>query len=218
MAHVAAGGGAHGLDPWVETLASLLEAQPEPADVQQALAPMVALGVDVAAALRAIARYEHALEADWHANDWRRSHPEFLRKYALAMFAYTLQDPNIYRPLGTALHAADRDVGPGGVSEAVRVALPFAKLLDVALVEAVRVWGAFIGQVFRGVKHAFPEPIVATHDPEGYFPPGRELSWFEFNSSSTRFDVMYREWFRSRSQRRSQRLMLMLMLWLSPRR
>ena len=51
----------------------------------------------------------------------------------------------------------------------------------------------------RVAKHAFPEPTVSAHDPEGYFPPGRELTWFEFNSSSTRFDVMYREWFCGKS-------------------
>ena len=129
MADAAAlGGGAHGLDPWLDVFERLLDEQPEPADVAEALALMAGLGVDVAAALRAAERYARAPEADWHPDDWRRSHPEFPRKYALVIYVYTLQDPNVYGPLGNALHATDRAAGPGGVSPAVRSALPFAKL------------------------------------------------------------------------------------------
>eukprot|EP01043_Picozoa_sp_COSAG02_P047796 COSAG02_NODE_4620_length_5156_cov_2.045284_1_plen_557_part_00 len=199
--------GVHGLDPWLRTLGAELAAEPEPGDVPTALAPLAAFGIDVNAVLRATAIYQSAPEADWHPDDWRRSHPKFPPQYALVIYVYTMQDPNVYGPLGSALHAPDRDSGPGGVSPRVRAFLPLSKLLDVALVEAARVWGPYVGQVFRGVKYAFPEPTLALHDPVGYFPsghqpggpPARELNWFEFNSSSTRFDVMYREWFCGKS-------------------
>ena len=205
-AAAAAMAGVHGLEPWLGALRAKLAAEPEPADIAEALAPLAAFGIDVAAVLRAVARYESAPEADWHPDDWRRSHPEFTAKYATALHVYTLQDPNVFGPLGNALHAADRGAGPGGVSPRVRAFLPLAKLMDVALVAAARMWGAFVGQVFRGVKYAFPEPTLAAHDPEGYFPsgqpggpPARELNWFEFNSSSTKFDVMYQPWFCGKS-------------------
>ena len=73
--------------------------------------------------------------------------------------------------------------------------LPFVKLLDVAMLEAAITWGFFVGQAYRGVKYAFPKPTPAEHDPSGYFPMGRELHWFAFQSSSTEFEVMYRPWF-----------------------
>eukprot|EP01043_Picozoa_sp_COSAG02_P062087 COSAG02_NODE_8481_length_2554_cov_7.631738_2_plen_535_part_00 len=206
MAAAAAMAGVHGLEPWLRTLRVKLAAEPEPRDVPTALAPLAAFGIDVDAVLLAVSIHQSAPEADWHPDDWRRSHPEFPPQYALVIYVYTMQDPRVYAALGAALHAADRDSGPGGVSPRLRAFLPLTKLLDVALVAAARVWGPFVGQVFRGVKYAFPEPTVALHDPVGYFPsgqpggpPARELNWFEFNSSSTRFDVMYRPWFCGKS-------------------
>eukprot|EP01046_Picozoa_sp_COSAG06_P053474 COSAG06_NODE_9256_length_1945_cov_2.793608_1_plen_506_part_10 len=199
MAAAAAMAGAHGLDLWLGVLRGELASTPEPRDVPTALAPMAAFGVDVDAVLLAVTIYKSAPEPDWHPDDWRRSHPEFPTKYALVINVYSMQMPNVYAPLGEALRGTDRDAGPGGVSPRVRAFLPFAKLLDVALVAAARVWGPFVGQVFRGVKYAFPEPTLAAHDPEVYFPPGRELNWFAFQSSSTKFDVMYQPWFCGKS-------------------
>jgi hypothetical protein len=192
-------GGAHGTDPWLFKLHELLVAEPVPVELDQALAPLTAVGVDVAAVHKAIARHASAPRTTWHPDDWRHSHPEFPAKYALAIHVYTLQDPNVYKPLGEAMHTDARAIGPSGVSSAFRAVLPFAKLLDVGLREAARVWGCFIGQVFRGVKYAFPRPTAAEHDPERHFAPGRELYWFEFNSSATHFDVMYEAWFCGKS-------------------
>ena len=39
--------------------------------------------------------------------------------YAVAIHIYTRQDPNVYSPLGAALHDPNRGNGPGGVSEDV---------------------------------------------------------------------------------------------------
>ena len=196
----AAHAGVHGLDPWLESLRALIDAEPVPATLEDALAPLAALGgADVAAALRAVERQRRAPPGAWHPDDWRRTHPDFPEKLAFAIFVYTLQDPNIYKPLADAMHAADRAAGPGGVSAAVRACLPFAKLLDVSLVEAAILWGFFVGQTFRGVKYAFPKPTLAEHNPEAYFPLERQLFWFEFNSSATEFGVMYRDWFCGKS-------------------
>ena len=192
-------GGAHGTDPWLFKLRELLAAEPEPVELEQALVPLAAVGVDVAAVCRAVARHASAPRTAWHPNDWRYSHPEFPAKYALAMHVYTLADPNVHKPLGVAMHTNARATGPGGVSPAFRAVLPFAKLLDVGLEEAAIVWGCFVGQVFRGVKYAFPRPTAAEHDPEGHFTPGRVLHFFEFNSSATSFDVMYEPWFCGKS-------------------
>ena len=191
----AAHAGVHGLDPWLESLRALIDAEPVPATLEDALAPLAALGADIAAALRAVERQRRAPPGAWHPDDWRRTHPDFPEKLAFAIFVYTLQDPNIYKPLADAMHAADRAAGEGGVSEAVRACLPFVKLLDVAMLEAAITWGFFVGQAFRGVKFAFPKPTLAEHNPTAYFPMGRELHWFAFQSSSTEFEVMYRPWF-----------------------
>ena len=188
-------GGVHGLDRWLETLRDLLTAEPEPGSLDEALAPLAQIGVDVPAVRAAAQRRLNAPAAAWHPDDWRHSHPDFPLKYALAIHVFTLQSPNLYTPLGASLHGIDRDAGPGGVNENVRACMPYARLLDAALEEALLVWGPFVGQTFRGVKYAFPKPTVAEHDPVAYFPLGRELHWYEFNSSSTEFEVMYREWF-----------------------
>ena len=162
----AAQGGVHGLDDWLETLKQLIAAEPEPASLPAALEAVRALGIiDVDAVLRACERLLNAPPAAWHPEDWRNSHPDFPEKFALAAYAYTLQDPNIYTPLGDALHGTDRASGPGGVSDRVRAWLPFAKLLDMGLEEVALVWGYFLGQTFRGVKYAFPKPTFAEHNP-----------------------------------------------------
>ena len=170
----AALGGVHGQDGWLETLKGLIAAEPVPDSLPAALEPVRALGtVDVDAVLRAAKRRLKAPAGAWHPEDWRNSHPEFPEMLALTMHVYTLQDPNVYTPLGDALHGADRASGPGGVSPAgkstrnsrlardlsgvdrdrmlaiaVRAWLPFAKLLDMALEESVRVFAAVLPLIF----------------------------------------------------------------------
>lgn len=119
--------------------------------------------VDVERVLAACRDLLAAPEGAWHEADWRRTHPQFPRKCALVIYIFTLQEPNVYTHLGAALHDPNRASGPGGVSEDVLACLPLAKLLDVALDLASRpeYWGFFVGQVFRGVKYAFPKPTLA---------------------------------------------------------
>lgn len=120
----AALGGVHGLDCWLETLKALIAVEPVPASLPASLEAVRALGIiDVDAVLRAAQRRLNAPQGAWHPEDWRHSHPEFPDKFALVMFVFTLQDPNVYSPLGSALHGADRASGPGGVSELVALGL-----------------------------------------------------------------------------------------------
>jgi hypothetical protein len=192
----AAHGGTYGLDPWLATLHTALATEPEPDSLDAALAPLSAVpDVDVPGLLRAANLRLNAPPGSWPPDDWRRTRPDFPTKFALAFHVFTLQDPNLYRPLGAACHARDRQSGPAGISPQLRAFLPYMKLVDMGMDEAALFWGYFVGKTTRGVKYAFPEPLVATHDPEAHFPAGRELHWFEFNSSSTKFDVMYRPWF-----------------------
>eukprot|EP01047_Picozoa_sp_COSAG01_P026052 COSAG01_NODE_1665_length_9571_cov_8.037162_4_plen_779_part_00 len=192
----AAHGGTHGLDPWLATLRAALAAEPVPDSLEAALAPLAAVpAVDVPRLLRAAHVRLHAPPGSWPPDDWRRTRPDFPDKFALAFHVFTLQNPNLYGPLGAACHAVDRQAGPGGISAQLRAFLPYMQLVEAGMDEAALFWGFFTGKTTRGVKYAFPEPNVATHDPEGHFPPGREVHWFEFNSSSTKFSVMYRPWF-----------------------
>ena len=192
------GGGVHGQDPWVQRLRDLIDAEAEPASLQEAVRPLAALGIDVAAVLVAAEAHLTRSQTAWLADDWRFSHPDFPTKYALVIYVYTLHDPNVFQPLGAVLHdTADRAQGQGGVSANVRACLPFTKLLEIALAQAAITWGFFVGQTFRGVRWAFPDP--SAHDPETHFPPGRELRICEFRSSSTIYDVMYQPQFCGRS-------------------
>lgn len=177
-------------------LERVIDEEPEPPDVLTAIRPLAQLGVDVGAVQAAVDRYLSLSEGDWHPDDWRRSHPDFPRKYAAAAYIFTREDLGIYRVLGTAMHdTVGRAVGPGGVSPRMRACLPLIKLLDVGLVEAARLWGFFEGETLRGVKYAWPRPDVGGHDPTRHFPTGREFHWFEFNSSSRDPMVMYRPYF-----------------------
>ena len=203
MAH---SGGAHGGDVWLPVLNRLIADEPEPATLNLAIAPLADVGVDVVAVLATVNRFLDLAQADWHRDDWRHTHPGFPGKYAGVAHIYTLQDPNVYTALGAAMHSINRSAGPGGVSPEMRACLPFIKLLDVALIEAVIVWGFFTGETLRGVKHAFPQPTVADHDPKRHFMPngvGRELHWLEFNSSATNPQVMYRPYFCGRQGKRT---------------
>ena len=205
--------GVHGQHAWLETLRGLIHNQAVPATLEEALAPLAALRdratgrqkIDVGAVLAACEQWLAAPQGAWDPAHWRRTHPDFPVLFAQTIHVYTRQDPNVYKPLAEAMFDPNRAIGPDGqnpgVSADVNACLPFVKLLDVALVEAAIFWGFFSGQVFRGVKFAFPNSAAAPpeHDPEGYFEVGREFHWHEFKSSSTDFNVMYKPWFCGKS-------------------
>ena len=44
-------------------------------------------------------------------------------------------------------------------------------------------WGPFTGEVYRGIRHAFPQ--FDKHDPEKYFYTDRQIYWYDFKVSSS---------------------------------
>ena len=111
---------------------------------------------------------------------------------AIAIYLYTIDEPKLYKFINTACHAADRDVGQGGLSPSLRACMPYIKFLDTAL-ERLPAKDHFKGRANRGVKWAFPKP--EEHNPEAYFFPGRTFCWYEFKSASFSFDTMYMDCF-----------------------
>ena len=111
---------------------------------------------------------------------------------AIAIYLYTIDEPKLYKFINTACHAADRDVGQGGLSPSLRACMPYIKFLDTAL-ERLPAKYHFKGRANRGVKWAFPKP--EDHDPEAHFPKGRQFFWYEFKSAAFKFEVMYQETF-----------------------
>ncbi len=184
-------GGVSAVDPWLGELHELLDEEPLCDSIDEALEPTAAHGVDVVQIIQIVAAWLAAPAANWTESDWRRTHPEFPRDYAGAIYAYTLPC-ELYKKLNAAMRAPDRGGAAFcGCSAELRAWLPYAKFLDTALQEAGAIWGTFTGKCHRGVQFAFPKPTVAQHDPEKYFNVGRELNWFEFKSSSTSFETMY---------------------------
>jgi hypothetical protein len=119
--------------------------------------------------------------------------PADFMRFALAIYAYTLEDPAIYRVINRVMFDPARGVkgaAPGkDLSPALRACAPYIKLLDEAL---ARLPAAFVfsGRVQRGVKWVYPRPEA--HNPERYFARGAELTWYEFKSSSQKTEVMSR--------------------------
>jgi hypothetical protein len=185
-------GGVASVDPWLSQLRELLEEEPVCGSLDESLEPLVQHGVDVGQIRQIVAAWLAAPEADWTESDWRRTHPEFPRDCAAAIYAYTLPSV-VYQKLNAAMRAPDRGGAAFcGCSAELRAWLPYAKFLDVALQKAGDVWGPFAGKCHRGVQFAFPKPTVAEHDPEEYFHVGKHLNWFEFKSASTDFETMYK--------------------------
>lgn len=105
----------------------------------------------------------------------------------MAIYVYTIETPKIYAAMNGAVHATDREDGPGGISPRLRACMPYIKFLDTAL-EQLPAQFRFAKVVNRGVKWAYPKP--ESHDPMAKFPIGSFLYWYEFKSSAVDFDVM----------------------------
>jgi hypothetical protein len=116
----------------------------------------------------------------------------FLIGFALTIYAYTLENPSLYRIVNGQVFDPELSEGPGGVSAGLRTCLPYIKHLEEshkALPEEFR----FAGRCYRGVNWTFPSP--QNHDPESYFLQGRKLFWYEFKSKSREVSTMYQERF-----------------------
>ncbi len=125
------------------------------------------------------------------ARQTRQTRVAFRLRFALAIYAYTLDDPGIYTVINRVMFDPARGVkgaAPGkDLSPRLLACAPYIKLLDEAL---ARLPAAFVfqGRVQRGVKWVYPHPD--RHDPLRHFKPGAELTWYEFKSSSQKTEVM----------------------------
>eukprot|EP00300_Choanocystis_sp_HF-7_P017041 c19620_g1_i1.p1 GENE.c19620_g1_i1~~c19620_g1_i1.p1 ORF type:complete len:316 (+),score=44.37 c19620_g1_i1:1-948(+) len=110
--------------------------------------------------------------------------------YAIAICAYTLDDPKVYRFVNEVMYSSSRNQGAAGISPALSKWLPYIKFLDTALT-ALDSQFVYAGECFRGVKWVFPS--VENHNPEQYFFRGREFYWYDFKSASRSREVMSNE-------------------------
>ena len=76
----------------------------------------------------------------------REGVPEYRLDFAVAIYLYTLDDPKFHEVINGAMHAPDRDSGPGGLSELLHACMPFIKFLDTAL-ESLPAKFRFAGKV-----------------------------------------------------------------------
>jgi hypothetical protein len=129
---------------------------------------------------------------------------DYSEEFALGVWVYSLEYPNVYGLVNGVCHAADRRDGPGGMSESMRKCLPYIKFLDTALAslpEKYKFTGQlpwnlfpdFDGSVKRGVKWVYPSP--ADHRPASHFPSGKEIYFYEFRSASRKAEIMSRKQF-----------------------
>ena len=184
-------------DEWARNLRAVIETVPVCATLDDAIAPLAALGLD----LGAVRRYARGARPELRVALRAHGITEYGEERALTIRVYTVEDPfALYRLINGEMHSPDRGSGPGGISVGLRACFPYIKLLWVSLEELPPQFH-FSGRCQRGVKWAFPTPQVheparaGDHDPEAYFYEGREFYWFEFKSSSTQFGVMYDDCF-----------------------
>ena len=176
-------------EAFVFSLRKALRSEPLAKTVLEALRPLLEMaGIEVEMVAAALAGRQPTMRARLR----QEGVEDYSIQHALAIYAYTLQNPKIYAVMNGAIHATDRENGKGGISPELRSCIPYMKFLDTALEELPEKY-KFKGRVNRGVKWAFPDP--ESHDPEGAFPVGRTLYWYEFKSSAKSFDVMYHDCF-----------------------
>ena len=179
-------------DAWEYRLKGLMDSTPLAATALEALQPLADLS-DFSIEWKLLEYVVQKQERRWRKQDKLGKlglHSGFMR-FALAIYAYTLDDPGIYTVINRVMFDPARGVkgaAPGkDLSPRLLACAPYIKLLDEAL---ARLPAAFVfrGRVQRGVKWVYPRPDA--HDPERYFAPGIELTWYEFKSSSQKKEVM----------------------------
>jgi TPR repeat protein len=127
---------------------------------------------------------------------------DYSEEFALAIWVYSLEQPNVYGLVNGVCHAENRKEGPGGVSVEMRKCLPYIKFLDTALANLSdkhkftgelpwSLFPDFDGSVKRGVKWVYPSPN--DHRPATHFPFGKEIYFYEFRSASRKAAIMSRD-------------------------
>jgi hypothetical protein len=175
---------------WKFTLRKDIDETPLASNLLEAARPMESVGLDMAmfAAVIDDARPSMVAKLTLHGLDL----DTFLISFAMSIYAYTLENPSLYRIVNGQMFDLKRSEGPGGVSAGLRACLPYIKYLEESL-KALPEEFRFVGRCYRGVKWTFPSP--QNHDPESYFHEGHQLFWYEFKSTSRVVSTMYQECF-----------------------
>lgn len=95
---------------------------------------------------------EH-MRTDMQSAEWEGGDIDL--QYAACIRSYTHEEPPCYRVMSGALNNTAARMQGLRLSEAVRMVLPYCKLLDVSL-QALPACFHYQGVVYRGVKWAFP--------------------------------------------------------------
>jgi hypothetical protein len=169
-------------------LVETLRAAPLAPTLDDTLHTLGEVGLSVGA-LRDLVRDKRA---DMRAILIREGVSAYREDFALAIFLYTVEHPQLYKAINGALRARDRVSAAGALSDAMRACLPYAKFLCEALAGAPAKF-IFDGRCHRGIQWAFPSPDA--HDPETFFYVGKEFWWYEFKSTSEDFGTMYKPYF-----------------------
>lgn len=187
---------------WRRFLQRHLDRTPVPATLEVAVLQMLplmrSLGF-VETDLREHARecIEH-MRTEMQSAEWEG--PAIDLQYAGCIRSYTHEDPPCYRVMSGALNNTAARMQGLRLSDAVRMVLPYCKLLDVSL-QALPACYHYRGEVYRGVKWAFPNlRNHRLHFPH-YFHAGRELCWHEPKSTSTDRQVVETEFLGDRGAR-----------------
>ena len=181
---------------WVRRLEELFETTPVAHCLEDALAtlagcsaPPGGTALNLGALIYVVARQRQLWLAEGMLE--RVGLPLSFMDFALAIYVYTLERPQVYKLVNwSMIDPSRRGAGHDGeeeVSADLRACAAYIKFLDTALTQLPDRF-IFRGRVQRGVKWVFPTP--ARHSPETYFRAGAMLVWYEFKSTSLNREVM----------------------------
>lgn len=194
---LAAADGSVGVDhAWKVILKRQLDATPLTTSLEEALQPLFhLLGADDANILMEVIEGKRE---EWSTVLYEPQFfglpPSYRLDFAVAIYVYTLENPGVYRVINREMFNHERLLpgAAGGISDGLRVCMPYIKFLDSAL-EALPDAYVYRGQVCRGVKFVYPSP--AQHNPQSYFHINAHVMWYEFKSTSYNLEVMTRPGF-----------------------
>jgi hypothetical protein len=179
-------------DAWEWRLQRLMDSTPLAATALEALRPLADFA-DFSIEWDMLKTVLQKQERRWRNQGFlgKLGLPSGFMRFALAIFGYTLDDPMIYSVINRVMFDPARGMkgaAPGkDLSPGLRACAPYIKLLDEALAQLPSAF-VFRGRVQRGVKWVYPRPDA--HDPALHFALGAVLTWYVFNCSSRKADVM----------------------------
>lgn len=120
--------------------------------------------------------------ADERARELKASYHPAL---AVAIYLYTLQDPDIYRLVNKELNDTGKRCVDGKLSDELLIWIPYIQFLMVAL-KALPVRYVWTGAAFRGVKWVY---MPDDHNLLKHYYPGKTVPFYSFKSFARSEDV-----------------------------